>query len=112
MLNGLEADAISEDSTIKMLDLSIFTSLGLGFFTGFAQSPRIQRFIQTVGNTRRKYFPDIFAMNKLILNVYNEIAGKNIDHLHPLERYQQQLPRCCCKPTEVNKQKSFDRAQI
>ena len=41
MLKGLEADDISEDSTITKLNLSIFTSLGLGFFTGFAQSPQI-----------------------------------------------------------------------
>ncbi len=76
MLKGLGADEISEDPTITKLDLSILTSLGLGFFTGFAQSPRIQRFIQTVGNTRRKYFPDIFAMKKLRLNAYYEIVGK------------------------------------
>jgi hypothetical protein len=41
MLKGLEADKMSEDSTLTMLDISIFTSLGLGFFTGFAQSPQI-----------------------------------------------------------------------
>ena len=41
MLKGLEADEISKDSTITMLNLLIFTSLGLGFFMGFAQSPQI-----------------------------------------------------------------------
>ncbi len=46
MLMVIEAKVLFEDSTISMLNLSIYSSLGLVSFTGFGRSPKCQKCIQ------------------------------------------------------------------
>ena len=48
-------------------------------------------------------------MEKSRLNVSYEIDGKNIVHLHPLERYQQQQQEEAHRSEQA---KNFDQAQI
>jgi len=46
MLMVIETKVLFEDSTISMLNLSIYSSLGLVSFTGFGRSPKCQKCIQ------------------------------------------------------------------
>jgi hypothetical protein len=60
-LTVIEPKEMLEDSTISIMDFPVYSSLGIGFFTGFRRSPKTGD-ARDASRLREEYFKYMFPI--------------------------------------------------